>query len=67
MLGVGRLAHVGEDQVLQADLLDGPCRVEDRALTADEEACSGVGVAGLDDLLVRRKAWSGRGVAPMSR
>jgi len=43
--------------------LDGPGVVEDRAVTAHEEGALDVGVAGLDELLIRRKA--GR-IAPCS-
>ena len=53
--GVARLAHVGEDHVLQGDRPDGPGRVEDRAGGADQQRALLAGVAFLDDVPARRE------------
>jgi hypothetical protein len=50
-----RLAHVSEDHVLQADRPDGPGRVEDRFLSADQQGALLAGVAFLDGLPARRE------------
>ena len=54
--GCGGLAHVGQHQVLQADLGDGPGRVQHRAAGAHQQCGLHVGVAGRDDRqLVRQR------------
>ena len=50
-----RAAHVGEHDVLEADLLDRPGRVDDRLLGAHEQRALAVGVGLLDHLLARRQ------------
>jgi hypothetical protein len=48
-------SHIGEHEVLKAELFDHPDRVIDRTLASDNEAALHVGVVFLDDLLVRRE------------
>ena len=60
-----RRLHVGEHQILEADLFHGPGRVVDRVFGAHEERALPLGVAGLDDLEAGRQgagiaAWSGQ-------
>ena len=52
----GGLAHVGQHQVLQADLGHRPGRVEHRAAGAHQQRALHVGVAGGDDLHAGREA-----------
>src|ERR1022692_4653745 len=56
----GGPAHVGQDQVLQADLAGGPRGVVARASGADQQRALPAGVAGRDDLPVSRP---GAGIA----
>src|SRR5260370_444184 len=50
--GVGGLAQVGQGEVFQADLADGPGWVVDRGVGADQEGGLPAGVTGRDDVLV---------------
>ena len=50
-----RLSHVREHEILEAERLDRPGRVEDRAVAAHEQRALPVGVALLDDVLVARE------------
>jgi hypothetical protein len=49
-------AHVGQHQVLEADRRDGPGRIEDRAVRADQQDGLLVGVAFGDDFLAGGEA-----------
>ncbi len=49
-------AHIGEHQILHADLFDAPGRVEDRLVGAHEQRALPVGVTGLDHLLTGRQS-----------
>ena len=55
-LGILSLPHVGEHQILHADLLDGPGRVEDRTFGAHEQRALPVGMTFLDNLLACRQS-----------
>src|SRR5260370_7660564 len=64
-LRAARIAQVGEDEIFERDWLHVPGRIEDRLAGAHEEHALLVGVALLDDLLIRRQrarvaAWSGQ-------
>ena len=54
--GVGCLAHVGQHEVFEADLLDGPGRVVDRRIALHEEGALSFGVGRFDDVLIGREA-----------
>src|SRR5260370_35266744 len=64
-LRAARIAQVGEDEIFERDWLHVPGRIEDRLAGAHEEHALLVGVALLDDLLIRRQrargaAWAGQ-------
>jgi hypothetical protein len=58
-----RITQVSEDEIFQRDWLHVPDRIEDRLVRAHKKDALFVGVALVDDFLVRRKgacfaAWS---------
>ena len=55
--------HVGQHDVLQADLLDCPGGILDWSVVRHEQGALAIGVARLDDLLVGREALPGPGAA----
>ena len=46
-----RTSHVGQDQVFEADRLDGPCLLH-RAVAPNDETALSVRVTGVDHLLI---------------
>lgn len=49
-------SHVGQNQVFEADRLDGPCLLQHRAIGPNDETALSVRVTGVDHLLIGRVA-----------